>query len=351
MNKFKPLPPNQIWRSSILSFALAAVLPFTALAPTSYAQTINTTSPNVLADNFSTFTYGTPGYLDLVNFDFNMDFLNTNPVWWVTLNDGPYRIYNLPCSTFTKADNTTVGRGNECLTRETIGGKDVLKFSLKGTPTFNPGEYRDIALTDTNDGFSYSLPKRWLPQVGKPVIMTTRMKWGNNYKANGTGGFLGSSGIYLWNMPADYVLGTLHAPKALGFDLISIHGRDASETLYGLAASVVTVPEPPAGQNFDYVISQFDRSQVLNVDINKWHDYKMEWSVNSDGVQKAKFWIDDHFVTQKTLPEAMPALSIEAWNDNYLVLPGTDGKFNVSVGHVEHEQNMYINSIKVFQKS
>lgn len=339
--------PQRILKTSMV--ALTAAFSLVALAQPVSAVTVNTETPNHLFDNFTDFTYGTPGYLDFVHFDFNFDFLSSNPTWWVALNNGPYRFYNIPCSTFTKPDSTVIGTNTECLTHEGSGGSAFMRLSLKANPGWQTFDYNDIALTDSNDGFSYSLPKRWLPEVGRPVTVTAKMRWDEHYHADGTGGFRGSSGVYLWNMPADYVAGVLHPPKAFGFELLPTDAGAADPKLVGLGASTIALDEPEAGQQLVYRLDQFDRFQVLDVNINEWNDYKFEWSVDSEGVQHVNYWVGDRYIGEKTLDEAFPALSLEIWNDNYWVTPGVEGTFSVGTNQIVQEQNLDVQSINIFQ--
>jgi len=311
-----------------------------------HAETVNLTHPNLLLDNFSSFTYGTPGWMDFTGGPSNFAFLANTSTWWTTLNDGnAYRFYNVPCSKVTRPDNTVIGSGDQCLINVTNEDGHFMRFNLNPRIPEDNG-YDDIALTDQADGFSYNQPHRWLPTVGHPVVFDTTMRWADVYKADGSGGFIGSSGVYLWNAPVDYAGGSFHGVRALGFDLFSNHSSAGDPGVVGFGASVDSTPEPPTGA---YTPDMLQKFRDTSVNVNEWNHLRMEWSVDESGTQSVKFSVNGKVIGQTTLAQAFPSLEIEFWNDNYVLLPAGGGAFYPGFEPVPATQNVDVSFARIQQ--
>ena len=300
------------------------------------ARTISTTTPNFLLDNFSELQYGVPWTYNMFNPTPQPDW-GTHGYWWPMVNSGYFeRDYNMPCSS----------SGTECVVwGQDPNGKGYVRMTVSPyvpNPAI-PGEYHEAALTETNHGFSYADQKRWLPEVGKPVIVTATMRWSDNFNVDGTG-FVGTSGLYLWNMPADYINGVFHGPKAIGIDLMSAN-MEVPE-FRGLGLTVIDVP----GDTTLYNKSDWTKiPYTRNIDLTRWMLFNMEWSVNAQGEQKVKFWINGEKVGQKTLAQPLPALAIELWNDNYLIKDTGTGYIYPTTEMINAEQSYDIGFISVFK--
>ena len=168
----------------------------------------------------------------------------------------------------------TVG-GTECVTHEMEDGNGFMRLNVNPYFQLVQDEYHETALTEVNHGYSYGEDLRWSPTPGHPVTMIAKMRWSDAYNADGSGDFVGSSGIYLWNMPADYKTMTFHGAKAIGIDLVS----DDTDVPYvvGLGVTVVDVAEPEPGGFPVYMPGDITKIPVTGVDIHEWFEFKMIW--------------------------------------------------------------------------
>ncbi|MBN2100715.1 hypothetical protein JW710_02375 [Candidatus Dojkabacteria bacterium] len=325
------------------------------------ANTVNLTQPNMILDNFETFDYGTPYSIFLMYGVPPSIPTEGEPYWWtITSNGYVERGYNLECSTEVPLDpsdpySPIVG-GTECVTHEEeLDGNGFMRLTIKPfLPIFydeygNLLEYHETALDDQPHGFSYYEPNRWEPELGHPVTLTTKVRWSDVYNADGTGDFLGSSGIYLWNMPADYPNNEFHVVRSMGLELISDDSGDAAPELVGLGVSVFKTDNPFYTSIADMLVYRETLYAENEVDIHEWVEFKMEWSENSSGDQHVKFWVNEEFVGETDLPEPFPALGIEYWNDNYDMEPIDGVHFYPGLGVLTVQQDFDVDFIKVIQ--
>lgn len=322
------------------------------------ANTVNLEHPNMILDNFETFDYGTPYSIFFMYGIPPAIPMEGEPYWWTITSNGVFeRGYNLECSTQFPLDpsdpySLLVG-GTECVTHEEeADGNGFMRMTVKPfVPLFYDEygelmEYHETALDDQPHGFSYYEPNRWEPTPGHPVILTTKVRWSDVYNADGSGDFLGSSGIYLWNMPADYPNNEFHEVRSMGLELISDDSADAAEELVGLGVSVFKTDNPFYTSIEDMLVY---REKLYSVDIHDWVGFKMEWSENQSGVQHVRFWVNDEFVGETDLPEPFPALGIEYWNDNYDMQPIDGVHFYPGLGVITVQQDFDTDFIKVMQ--
>jgi len=116
--------------------------------------------------------------------------------WWRTLNTivpAAGRVENKGCSGGPNGDAN-------CVLAMSEGWNDFARFRLR--PGKQPGEFYQAQLSDIRDSSPQSTPKRWKAKPGKPVIMTGRVRFSENYKPEGTDAN-GTAGFGLWNMPTE----------------------------------------------------------------------------------------------------------------------------------------------------
>lgn len=266
---------------AILLVSLVLVLTVFAASETS-AETLNKSNPNMVLDNFVDFAYRTPWTFYPWNPEPEPEWDEENePYWWTVANNGWYEsAYNQPCSS----------TGNECVTHETEGDEGFMRMTVRPFTPIDPAtpEYHAVGVMELNTGFAFFKPKRWKPEPGKPVTLIAKLRWSDAYNADGTGDFVGSSGIYLWNMPIDYENLTLHEVRALGIDLIS----DDSEVPEVVGLGVTVLYNDGSGI---YELDKWDKYLYYGVDIHDWVELKMTWYEDESGQQSAKFWINEDF--------------------------------------------------------
>jgi hypothetical protein len=321
--------------SAVLLFSLVLVLTVFAASETS-AETLNKSHPNMVLDNFADFAYRTPWTFYHWNPEPEPEWDEENePYWWTVTNNGWYEsAYNQPCSS----------TGNECVTHETEGDEGFMRITVRPFTPIDPAipEYHGAGVMELNTGFAFFKPKRWKPEPGRPVTLIAKLRWSDAYNADGTGDFVGSSGIYLWNMPIDYENLTLHEVRALGIELIS----DDSEVPEVVGLGVTVLYNDGSGI---YELDKWDKYLYYGVDIHDWVELKMTWYEDEGGQQSAKFWINEDFVAEHIFAIPFPALAFEVWNDNYVLHDEGNGTFSPHVGEFETEQYVDLDFVKVKQ--
>lgn len=290
--------------------------------------TIDCERPNVVFDDFSDWEYRTPWYpgdpLDAEG----------EPYWWNVLNGVFGGEYNVECSTM----------GTECLWHETEGRNGFMRLEVSPFGPFSyEGEYHDVSITEENHGFGYLEERRWEPDPGRPVIVHARVRWPEHYAADGSGEFIGSSGIYLWNYPADYAEGTFHEVRSIGLDILSDDSLIEERVGLGVTATYQQYP-------FVYTPDVFVCSErYFDVDVSDWFTFTMVWSENRRGEQTVRFWIDGHPLQRCDLPVAFPELGLEAWVDNYVIVPWEDGMLWVTTGEISETQHFDVDYLGAYQ--
>ena len=321
--------------SAALLASLVLVLMVFAASKTS-AETLNKSHPNMVLDDFADFTYRTPWTFYPWNPEPEPAWDEENePYWWTVANNGWYEsAYNQPCSS----------TGNECVTHEAEGDEGFMRMTVRPFTPIDPAtpEYHGAGVMELNTGFAFFKPKRWKPEPGKPVTLIAKVRWSDAYNADGTGDFVGSSGIYLWNMPIDYENLALHEVRALGIDLIS----DDSEVPEVVGLGVTVLYNDGSGV---YELDKWNKYPCYGLDIHDWVELKMTWYEDESGQQSAKFWIDGDFVTEHVFDIPFPALAFEVWNDNYVLHDEGNGMFSPHVGEFEAEQYIDLDFVKVKQ--
>jgi len=272
--------------------AVMALAPVRSLSASILPSFINLTTPNFLFDSFDG--------------DGQMKYTSPDAYWYTITNDGFERNYDLPCTS----------TGNSCISTGQAGGTDYVKMTVKPSVATQSGLFQEAAVVEQKHGYVYFEPHRWSLENNKSVVFNGRMKWDGNFNADGSGNFRGSSGIFLWNLPADYVSGGLQKAKALGIILNSNH---ADPRVAGLGAIVYD-----QAYQYDFNIASYVKFTAKKTDVNlqNWVDFKMIWSQNGSGVQTVYYWINNSYLGSYELPEPFPSLAIEMWSDNQEPMDG-----------------------------
>ena len=256
--------------------ALVAVASSVALSlgATTPARAATIVGPNYVYDNFSKVEVKAEG-------DFDND-----PYWWVIAggDDGP-----IPRNCSDAA----------CVTGKRQGGTRFADLSL--TPDATPGNYTVAEISELRTGFSYGAPTQWAPTPGHPVILNTRARFGDNYGPQGTGGAVGSAGVWLWNSPMDFMQFQFYPVDAIGFDWVE------STSIMGAGLNMTV---------FQGTYPVYRQQVPAWVDPGDWNSYTLVWNVAGNGTQSVLFFVNAALTGMSTLPTPMGSLSVETWNDN-----------------------------------
>lgn len=223
--------------------------------------------------------------------------------WWVLntgLLDSQYYVYNDYC-----------GDGTCVLAKSDSG---TTYASLEQYTTETPGNYYDAELAEEHTGFFYGQPTVWNPSPGEPVTMETRVRWSANHQPDGSGGAVGSSGIWLWNSPIDYVNFAVYPQDGIGFNWVN---KDSSFAP-GLSMGMV---------NDSFPVFQLP---LNTLNMQDWNTFKFVWSVDAvSGLQFVDLYVNEGYRGHHPLLSPMHDLSVEMWSDNQMPvdMAGTIGFF------------------------
>lgn len=210
----------------------------------------------------------------------------------------------------------------------------VNHFARLSTHTAPAGYFTNAELAEIHTGFPSEGQGHWTPSVGQPVTLVTNVRWSSNYAQDGSGGAVGTNGVWLWNSPYDLQnYDPTASVTALGFNWAPSNA--AGGFLAGLKVNV-----------FDQNIPYFINRPLQTVNMQDWVEFKLVWSVDGSGTQNVKFYINSENVGDFNLPRAFSNLSLEAWNDN------EDPQFDQTGLHINYaaipsEQNFDISSISL----
>ena len=246
-----------------------------------------------------------------------------NPYWWVINNGDGAQVY-AGC-----ADASCILAGHEQSTKFAR-----LQLLHDTTPAVWDGtEYNGTEISEYRTMYSSALPGRWLPSYGLPVTVSASVRFSANYLQSGSGGALGTAGMWLWNSYPDPVA---YAPiNAFGFNWVE---QGAAGGLNGLQASALqdTVP----------VYSQaITTSQNMSV----WHTWMFTWRADPSGNQSIQWWLDGTSLGQTALAVPFPALSLTFWNDNQFPTYLQDGQSTVVMHNPTAEQDFDIDWVEIDQ--
>jgi hypothetical protein len=190
----------------------------------------------------------------------------------------------------------------------TLSGRGLNKSAkLSVTPDDVVADYQNAELSDVNTGWVFGSELPWKPTMHHPVILNAKVKWGSNYNLDGSGGAVGSSGLWMWNVPVDYAGGELHPMDAFGINWAT-QGSAMGEGL-----NVMTL------QSSWPVSMKSVAAELPTFDMQEWNDLKIIWrQTNSAGAQEVKMYLNNTLVDTVALEYPMGSLAVQMWNDNQL---------------------------------
>jgi hypothetical protein len=246
-----------------------------------------------------------------------------SPYWWVINNGDNVQTYancgDATCATGEKEQSLKYAR---------------LQLLHDATPAVWDGlEYNGVEISEYRTMYSSALPGRWLPTYGHPVTVTAVVRFSSNYLQNGTGGAVGSTGLWLWNSypdPVQYV-----PVKAFGFNWAE---SGAAGMLGGLQMSAFQDSYPI-----------YNQAPTLSLNMAAWHTWSFVWSANTAGAQSVTWSVDGVTTGQTALEAPFPALSLAIWNDNQYPTFLEGGQYAVVYHNPSSVQNFDIDSIEISQ--
>jgi hypothetical protein len=204
---------------------------------------------------------------------------------------------------------------------------------LEGSPTTTT-HYVNANLADKVDGADtdpeYSgqtYPGDWNPSVGHPVTVEARVRFGENFNMDGTGGANGTTGIWLWSNPFSIGAANQHgAHDGIGFSWASAD----SEFAQGLTMTVVKGEFPV-----------FLQPVTANININDWNTYKFVWSEDIVGNQSVSFYINGQHQGDAQMfagATTVHNMGFEFWLDNLAFKPSQYPNFlqNIPITEERH---------------
>lgn len=248
---------------------------------------------------------------------------DNDPYWWIINNgDGAQTYANC-------ADAT-------CVTAENEGSLKFARLQLNHDTTpavWDGSEYNGTEISEYRTMYSSTLPGRWLPTFGHPVSISARVRFSPNYAPDGSGGAVGSAGLWLWN---SYPATPDYAPaNAFGFNWSE---SGAAGGLGGLQVTALqaTIPvySQPVGQDLD---------------LSDWHTWSFTWSADAGGAQSLEWGLDGASVGQTQLAEPFQALSLTFWNDNQFPTFLENGQYSVVFHNPSAEQEFDIDWVEIDQ--
>jgi hypothetical protein len=315
-----------------LKFMFVAVL-FLLLPGVSQATgMINTSSPNILVDEF----------------DQPLVPPNTNLPWdyWYKLlisadAQGYYRRENLQGQIHCNVD--------VCVTRENEQSLKYARLAINPIQ-FPTADHVSIAqIGEQRDSFAYGMLHRWLPTVGHPIVYKVRFRASSTYKDDASGSAVGNWGITLFNY-ADYFTDP-NANVSRDDSSFSQHSDD-----YYLLGFTWFDPNNVGGALTGLYAASADKFSfapgflypVRGFNINDWTEAKITWEVNAQGVQTVGYYINDQLISTYQPQFPMPSLAIEIYNDNESFQFSAGGLTPVHVD-IPGEQYIDLDSVDIRQ--
>lgn len=247
----------------------------------------------------------------------------SDPYWWVINNGDNIQTY----------DNCADA---SCITGEKEQSLKYARLQLihDTTPAVWVGtEYNGTEISEYRTMYSSALPGRWLPTYGHPVTVTAIVRFSSNYAQDGTGGAVGSAGIWLWNSYPDPVQ---YAPvNAFGFNW------DENGTAGGYNGLQMTALQD--------TVPFYIQPLAISLDMTAWHTWSFTWSANASAAQSITWSLDGVTTGQTTLATSYPALSLTIWNDNQFPTFLGNGQFAVIYHNPVAPQNFDVDSVEISQ--
>lgn len=245
-----------------------------------------------------------------------------DPYWWV-INNGEGAQYYANCGT------------SSCITGEKEQSLKYARLQLlhDTAPVWDDQNYLGTEISEYRTYYSAQSPGRWLPTPGHAISVSANVRFSSNYEADGTGGAVGSAGLWLWNSYPD--IPTYAPAYAFGFNWVE---NGSAGGIEGLQASVLQDSYPIYSQPL-----------TTSLDMSAWHVWKFVWSVDGVGVQSIRWYLDDILVGQTTLEEPFDALSLTFWNDNQFLTIIEEEQYAVIMHNPVDTQNFDIDWVEIEQ--
>lgn len=243
--------------------------------------------------------------------------------YWVILNGDAGQYYGVPCS-----DASCVSAEKEKHTR----------FArLQIYPDQTPGNLTSSEISELRTGYSAG-QGRWLPTAGHPVIVTARARFSGTYQPDGTGGAVGSFGMWLWNSYLDF---TQPTPGQIPIEAFGFSWGEQGNwvgTLDGMQIAALQ----------DNLPVYHERLTTLRPD--QWQQWTLIWSVDRAGQQHVAYLLNRTVLGLTTLPRPYGALSLTFWNDNqFATVDPATGEFTVEYHQPTGAQNFDVDHVVIYQ--
>ena len=201
----------------------------------------------------------------------------------------------------TRTDGYTAADGTAKIRLKQEGCRKYLRLSI--FPSVTPGTISVADITDVRDPGNHAGQQlRWKASYRHPVILSTRLRWQGDFRADGTGA-VGTSGVAIWS--ASYLSNAASPVNYMGLNWVM---QGTALATPGFKANVTNnyVPlanfPPPAGTDF-----------------TKWNTFKLIWSVNQQGQESIRFYLNGKkwgTTVQLQTPLPPTGLGLDLWNDN-----------------------------------
>jgi hypothetical protein len=258
--------------------------------------------------------------------------------WWVTLNSifPPIRQENVPCAGIGNASSN-------CLIIQGTTFQKYAHFEMQPDPL---SPFWFVQMTDVKDSSTALSGKelRWQPEPGGKIVLTSRVRFSDNYKDDASGSAHGSAGMGFWNMPT-YLLpefpfvGSI-APKAIWFTFTEAGSLNGQFVGYH-------------GNLYDYDEPRIDlptaTEELRGFDMNDWFIQRLVWQADQNGNQSVTFKIIQGLnVIEKTvqLARPLPPLSFASWLDSSKLV-STEGTILTQVSPIVENQWMDVDWILI----
>lgn len=230
--------------------------------------------------------------------------------WWAIVDENSLQHYGAPCDP----------KNISCLVRMSESGDYFARFTI--SPDANPPSpmgYNNVEFSQTQTGYTFN-QGAICPTVGHPVTMTESMRFGPNYKADGTGGAIGSAGGGMWNSYPDFINQTLHPITAFWWSW----GQQGQYNglIDGLTVNVFNQNNPVFFQRVTAPISLQD-----------WMTWTTTWGKLDNGNDTVQFSVKQNgksYDLGTATTSSLGCLSFTHWNDNQLVTFDQFGNLTVS---------------------
>jgi len=223
------------------------------------------------------------------------DELNFQPVdpdayWWVT-NSGEEGGYPMLW-------NDLNGNGSSVSIEKQGRWNSYADLSLLTTTT--EGYYTNAEISETPSGFAYNQGK-WNPEYRHPVLLRTKVRWDGDFNTDGSGDAIGSSGVWLWNSPMDYMTYEFYPIDAMGISW----NNDGSALVPGLNSLVMQ-------QDWPVHVGTPTVS-----DMGNWLNFTMLWNEDANGNQSVQQWVNGQYLGKVDLAAPIDeGLAVQIWHDN-----------------------------------